>query len=75
MRNDEKPEKEVFKNLGWLNGWYSNPPAEFSACRAAGHSVSTGQMTETNLDPSHRGLDTRYRCHICLIEYHVDSSD
>ncbi len=57
------------QNLGWANGWTGTPRIVLQ-CRAAGH-----KRQSRNLDLTHHGRDTEYRCDICGYVYHVDSSD
>jgi hypothetical protein len=54
------------KDLGYLNGWYDNPPQEYKNCKDKGH--KTEQKTIG------RCLN-EYTCKECDIKYTVDSGD
>jgi hypothetical protein len=58
------------KNLGWANGWHEDPP-EYKKCRELGHVTNSADEGWVK----NHGYDTVYRCEICDILWHVDSSD
>jgi hypothetical protein len=67
---DEKP---AVKNLGWGNDWWGKKDSEayqmVCRCQGLGH-----KPQRRNLDRTHHGLNTEYRCDICGYVYHIDSS-
>jgi hypothetical protein len=62
-------DEKGYKDLGWMNSWYKESPAEYNACRSAGH-----KARHMNLDPTMHGLHHKYVCDTCRIVWHVDSS-
>jgi len=58
--------KNIYKDLGWMNGWKKDP-IEYQKCRAAKHEL---------VDISHNWYGSHHEvvCHKCKLIWHYDSS-
>lgn len=58
--------QNVYKDLGWMNGWEKDP-IEYKKCRAAKHELE-------NIHHDWYGLHNEVICHKCKLIWHYDSS-